>query len=80
MILERLADRGAAAERKLAAVPVQRAGKTYMSYIENVLALCDCANSEMAETERVRCLLKSISEEAFPAHLVQNSMTVKDVT
>ncbi|KAG0411983.1 hypothetical protein HPB47_010870 [Ixodes persulcatus] len=57
-------NRRAIADRRLT-YRVQQPTESYTSYIEDVLSLCRRANPQMEESERVRHLLKGISEEAF---------------
>ncbi|CAN7951213.1 unnamed protein product, partial [Ixodes pacificus] len=72
-------NRKAIAERKLAA-RIQTSSETYTSYIEDVLSLCRRCDKDMSEADRVRHVIKGISEEAFNVLLVQNPTTVKDIT
>ncbi|CAN7947136.1 unnamed protein product, partial [Ixodes hexagonus] len=72
-------DRKASAERKLAA-RLQSLNETSTSYIEDVLALCRRVDKDMTEADRVRHVMKGISEEAFNVLLVHNPTTVKDIT
>lgn len=70
--------RSDAAKKKLAE-RVQHPAESYTSYIEDVLALCKRVNREMAESDRVKHILKGISSFAFNALAVQNPTTVGDV-
>ncbi|KAM7315715.1 hypothetical protein ISCGN_005498 [Ixodes scapularis] len=69
-IFGRPENRRATAERRLN-FRVQQQGESYTAYIEDVLRLCRRANEQMQEGERVRHLLKGISEEAFAMFLNQ---------
>lgn len=66
------------AERKLAA-RFQTSSETYTSYIEDVLSLCRRYDKDMSEADRVRHVMKGISEEGFNVLLVQKPTTVKDI-
>lgn len=66
------------AKKKLAE-RVQHSGESYTSYIEDVLALCRRVNTSMAESDRVRHLLKGIGTAAFNALVVLNPTTVADI-
>lgn len=72
------ATRSEAAKKKLD-VRVQHPGETYTSYIEDVLALCRRVNASMTEDERVRHIVKGISNFAFHALALQNPTSVDDI-
>lgn len=70
--------RSEVAKRKLE-VRFQHPGETYTSYIEDVLALCRRVNASMTEDERVRHIIKGISNFAFHTLALQNPSTVQDI-
>lgn len=57
----------------------QRPDETYVSYIEDVLALCRRVNADMSEAEKVRHVLKGITDFAFNALALQNISSVNDI-
>lgn len=57
----------------------QRSDETYVSYIEDVLALCHRVSPDMSEADKVRHILKGITESAFNALALQNPSTVNDI-
>lgn len=57
----------------------QRTGETFTSYIEDILDLCNRANTEMSEEEKIRHILKGIDDDAFQMLLSKNPQTVGDV-
>lgn len=57
----------------------QHSGESYTSYIEDVLALCRRVNVAMAESDRIRHILKGIGTVAFNALAVKNPATVADI-
>lgn len=58
---------------------VQRPGESYTSYIEDVIALCRRADTDMTEESRVRHVLKGISPLAFNALAAQNPTTINQI-
>lgn len=66
------------AKRQLA-VRVQLPNEAYASYIEDVIALCRRADSNMSETDQVQHIMKGIAPFAFNALVVQNPTTIADV-
>lgn len=72
------AGRSEVAKQKLA-TRVQGADESYTSYIEDVLALCRRAQSDMPEADRIRHILKGINFVAFNAFLLQSPNTVRDI-
>lgn len=57
----------------------QQLGESYTSYIEDVLALCRRVNASMAESDRVRHILKGIGPLAFNALAIKDPATVADI-
>lgn len=57
----------------------QQPGESYTSYIEDVLALCRRVSSSMAESDKVRHILKGIRSVAFNALAIKNPATIADI-
>lgn len=58
----------------------QQSGETFTSYIEDVIDLCRRADPTMAEADKVRHIMKGISDDAFHMLLSKNPGTVSQVT
>lgn len=67
-----------AAKKKLD-MRVQHHQETYTPYIEDVLALCRRVDKDMCEADRVRHIMKGISQFAYSSLALQNPATVVDV-
>lgn len=72
------AGRSEVAKQKLA-TRIQGPDESYTSYIEDVLALCRRAQSDMPEADRIRHVLKGINSIAFNALVIQNPTSVQDI-
>ncbi|XP_077548354.1 uncharacterized protein LOC144161583 [Haemaphysalis longicornis] len=57
----------------------QQAGETFTSYIEDVVDLCRRANPAMAESDKIKHILKGIEDDAFQMLLSKNPQTISDV-
>lgn len=57
----------------------QQSGETFTSYIEDVIDLCKRVDPSMAETEKVRHILKGVDDDAFQMLLSKDPRTVVDV-
>lgn len=74
----RSVQRTAEAHQKLA-YRVQQQDESYTSYIEDVLALCNRADPQMTEEERIRHVTKGIREDAFQIFVVKSPTTVAGI-
>lgn len=57
----------------------QQAGENFTSYIEDVVDLCKRVNAAMTEEEKIKHILKGITDDAFQMLLAKNPQTVADV-
>lgn len=57
----------------------QRSGESYTSYIEDVVALCRRINQSMAEAEKIKHILKGVSDDAFQMLIAKDPQTVAEV-
>lgn len=67
------------AAMKALASRAQTSTESYISYIEDVLALCRKADAEMPETDKVGHILKGIADDAFNLLMCKNYSTVDAV-
>ncbi|XP_075721994.1 uncharacterized protein LOC142765220 [Rhipicephalus microplus] len=65
--------------RKELATRVQSSTESYVSYIQDVLALCRKVDEQMTESDKVGHILKGIADDAFNL-LVYNNVTTVDMT
>lgn len=57
----------------------QQTGETFTSYIEDILDLCRRVNPTMSEADKVRHIMKGISDDAFQMLLSKNPATVSEL-
>lgn len=57
----------------------KHAGESYTWFIQDVLALCRRVNDAMAESDRVRHILKGIGTVDFNALAIMNPATIADI-
>lgn len=57
----------------------QQPGETFTSYIEDVLDLCRKVDSTMAESDRIRNILKGIEDDAFNMLLAKSPRSVAEI-
>ncbi|XP_077485819.1 uncharacterized protein LOC144096828 [Amblyomma americanum] len=67
-----------AAKRDLAS-RAQTSTESYVSYIQDVLTLCNTVDNNMPESEKVGHVLKGIADDAFKLLVYKNCTTVDDI-
>lgn len=72
------ANRQLAAKKELS-TRAQSATESYITYIQDVLALCHKVDSQMSETEKVGHVLKGIADDAFNLLVYKNCSTVDTI-
>lgn len=58
---------------------VQTCTESYLTYIQDVLALCRKVDSQMSEADKVGHIIKGIADDAFHLLVFKNSSTVHDI-
>lgn len=66
------------AQKELAS-RVQTCTESYLTYIQDVLALCRRVDSQMSEADKVAHVIKGIADDAFHLLVFKNSSTVQDI-
>lgn len=70
--------RKAAAKKELS-IRAQTSTEPYISYIQDVLALCRKVDNDMSESDKVGHVLKGIADDAFNLLMCRNCATVDEI-